>query len=122
MKVQAIEAQNITLSVGADTGKFIGKQRAGQVAAKKVAAAEIPQQSLASRREVVDEALQIVNRTMENYNTELRFSLDDKSKEMVVKVIDTRDNSVVRQIPAEHVLKMVAHIKEMLGTVIDKFI
>ena len=122
MKVQAIEAQKIiAFPVGADTENIIGKQRIGQVVAKKVLAPEASQQSMTSK-EVVEDALQIVNRTMESYNTELRFALDDESKEMVVKVIDTRDNSVVRQIPADHVLKMVAHIKEMLGTVIDKFI
>ena len=71
---------------------------------------------------VLEEAVEQTNKTMETYRTELRFSIHEASGEMVVKVISLRDNSVIREIPPERLLDFVAHVKEMLGIIIDKFI
>lgn len=73
----------------------------------------------------LDEAIGQANKTMETYNTELRFSIHKESGEISVKVINTKDNSVIREIPPERVLDFVAHVKKMLkkmlGVIIDKF-
>lgn len=73
-------------------------------------------------RALLDEAVEKANKTMETYNTELRFSIHEASGEMMVKVINTKDGTVIREIPPEKVLNFVAHIKKMLGIIIDKFI
>lgn len=70
----------------------------------------------------LEKAVEQANQTMETYGTELRFSIHKESGEMMVKVINTKDNSVIREIPPERVLDMVAHVKKMLGILIDKFI
>jgi len=70
----------------------------------------------------VEKAVELINKTMENYNTELQFTLHEGSGEYVVKVINTEDHSVIREIPPERVLDMVAHFKKMLGLIVDKFI
>lgn len=75
---------------------------------------------------ILEEAIEQANKTMETYNTELRFSIHKDSGEIAVKVINTKDNSVIREIPPERVLDFVAHVKKMLkkmlGVMIDKFI
>lgn len=71
---------------------------------------------------VVEKAVSLLNKTMESYNTELRFTLHKESGEYMVKVISTKDNSVIREIPPKRVLDMVAHFKEVLGIIVDKFI
>lgn len=70
----------------------------------------------------VEKAIEIINKTMENYSTEIQFTLHKKSGEYIVKVINTSDNSVIREVPPKRVLDMVAHFKEMLGLIVDKFI
>ncbi len=45
-------------------------------------------------------------------NTHLQFSMDDKSGEMVVKVMDVEKEEVIRQIPPEEVLALAAFFKE----------
>lgn len=70
----------------------------------------------------VEKAVDLLNKTMESYNTELRFTLHKKSGEYMVKIIRTKDNSVVREIPPERVMDMVAYFKEVLGLIVDKFI
>lgn len=67
------------------------------------------------------QAVDKMNKTMETYNTEIRFQLHEKSGEYMVKLINTKDNSVIREIPPEKVLNMVAYFKELVGIVIDKF-
>jgi len=44
--------------------------------------------------------------------TNLQFSIDDKSGEPVVKVMDVEKEEVIRQIPPEEVLALVAFFKE----------
>ncbi|MFZ5644554.1 MAG: flagellar protein FlaG [Bacillota bacterium] len=70
----------------------------------------------------VEKAVELINKTMESYNTELQFTLHKDSGEYMVKIINSKDHSVVREIPPERVLDMVAHFKKLLGIVVDKFI
>lgn len=68
------------------------------------------------------DAVNKINRTMETYNTELRFSIHEDSGETMVKVINTNDKTVIRQIPPDYILDIVAHVKRMLGIIVDRFI
>ncbi|BAF60274.1 Uncharacterized flagellar protein FlaG [Pelotomaculum thermopropionicum SI] len=73
-------------------------------------------------RQKLEEAVEKTNKTMEMYNTELRFSIHEESGEVMVRVINTKDNSVIREIPPERILNFVAYVKKMLGIIIDKLI
>jgi flagellar protein FlaG len=70
----------------------------------------------------LEEAVDKANQTLETYDTELRFSIHESSGEIMVKVVNTKDDTVVREIPPESVLDFVANIKKMLGIIIDKLI
>ena len=72
--------------------------------------------------QVTQKAVDLINRTMKSYNTEVRFTMHEKSGEYMIKIINTSDNSVIREIPPESVLDMVAYFKEVLGLIVDKFI
>lgn len=67
-------------------------------------------------------AVSQLNDTMEAYTTGLRFEIHEKSGEMMVKVINEEDDTVIREIPPEKVLDMVAHFKRILGIIVDKLI
>lgn len=70
----------------------------------------------------VEKAVELINKTMESYSTELQFTLHKASGEYIVKIINSKDQSVVREIPPERVLDMVAHFKKVLGLIVDEFI
>lgn len=72
--------------------------------------------------EEVREALNQINETLRIYRTELRFVLHEESGEYMVKVINAETQEVIREIPPEWVLKIVASVKRMLGLILDKFI
>ncbi len=67
-------------------------------------------------------AVDQLNKTMETYGTELKFTIHKESGEVLVKVINTKDDSVIREIPPERVLDFIGRIKKMLGIIFDKFI
>lgn len=70
----------------------------------------------------LEEAVEQINNTIGTYRTELKFAVHKESGMVSVKVIDKRDNSVIREIPSEQTLKFAAHVKKMLGVIFDEFI
>lgn len=74
------------------------------------------------RNQQAVKGIEMLNRTMETYNTEIKHIMHEKSGEYIVKVINKNDNTVIREIPSEKVLDIVAHFKKMLGFVLDKYI
>lgn len=67
-------------------------------------------------------AVERLNKVMQAYNTEISFHVHEKSGELMVKVVNSADKSVIREIPPERVLDMVAYFKDVLGVMIDEFI
>lgn len=70
----------------------------------------------------LEQAVDQLNKTMMTYNTELRFKLHKESQEMQVSVINTNTKEVIRKIPPDKILNIVAHVKEMLGLIVNELI
>ncbi len=49
----------------------------------------------------------------------VRFENDERSKELVVKIVDTETQEVIRQVPAEELLGMKAALAELRGNIVD---
>lgn len=65
---------------------------------------------IAPSSEQLDAAVSKLNDYVQNVQRTLSFSVDKDTGMTVVKVIDTQTNELVRQIPAENVLKLAADI------------
>jgi uncharacterized FlaG/YvyC family protein len=50
----------------------------------------------------------------------LHFSVDKSTGRTVVKVVDKESEKLIREIPAEELLKLAAKIEEMMGILFDK--
>jgi len=70
----------------------------------------------------VHKSVDLLNKIMVCYNTEVRFTLHKESGEYMIKVVNTSDDNIIREIPPKKVLDMVAYFKEILGIIVDKFI
>ncbi len=66
--------------------------------------------------EMVDELRQ----QFRSRSTSLNFSIDEATKSLVVKVIDSDTEKVIRQIPPDEVLAFRARIQELLGALYDE--
>lgn len=92
--------------VSSADGKAVAESD-GSAAAKKPSA----QQTLKAVKNATDTAnpyLQAVNRNLE-------FKVDSSTKEVVVKVVDSANGKVVRQIPSEEILSFIKRLKELDG-------
>lgn len=54
------------------------------------------------------------------YDRKFEFSIHEKTKQIMVKVIDANNDEVIRELPPEKVLDMVAAMWEVAGIIIDK--
>lgn len=62
----------------------------------------------------VKDAVTKANDITKNYfNNNLNFSIDDKTKRLVVKVVNSESGEVVRQIPPEDMLKFIEHFDKI---------
>lgn len=60
------------------------------------------------------------NVQLKAYDRRLEFSVHDETHKIMVKVIDTIDDSVIREIPSEKALDMLAYVWKMTGILVDE--
>lgn len=70
--------------------------------------------------EEIAKAIQEVNKTLALHNTRLEFSIHEKTKGIIVKVMDEKTGEVIREVPSKKVLDMVAMTWEELGLIVDE--
>lgn len=61
-----------------------------------------------------------MNEDLKVFNTRVSFSIDDKTKKTVVKIIDGSNNEVIKQVPPDYLLKISQRISEVLGLLVDE--
>jgi flagellar protein FlaG len=47
------------------------------------------------------------------YNTQLNFSIDNTTKQVIVKVVDSNSGEVIRQMPPDEMLRLIAHFDKI---------
>lgn len=76
-----------------------------------------------NRQEQIDvlvKAVDDTNRALEGYNRRFEITVHEGTNAVMVKVIDTATEEVIREIPPEKILDMVAALWEMAGIIIDR--
>ena len=72
-----------------------------------------------AERAVID-AIEKANKAILGSFRRFEFSIHEETKEIMVKVIDSETNEVIREIPPEKILDMVARLWEMAGIIVDE--
>ncbi|PKM94935.1 MAG: flagellar biosynthesis protein FlaG [Firmicutes bacterium HGW-Firmicutes-1] len=113
--------QNRTDSVTASVEAApVVNQRAHQVEVIKAATIEVAEISQAENEHEVIKAIERANKHIRSFDRKLEFSIHDTTKQIMVKVIDTENDTVIREIPSEKILDMVAHLWEVAGILVDE--
>ena len=81
---------------------------------------EFDKRELPISEQVVINAIERANKAISGINTKFEFSIHEKTKEIMVKVIDSDTNQIIREIPPEKILDMVAKMWEMAGLIVDE--
>ncbi len=77
----------------------------------------VPLQDTTTRTQHVVREL---NELVKLLHTSLQFSIDDKTKRIIVKVMDADTQKVIRQIPPEEMMRISARVQELMGVLIDE--
>ncbi len=60
------------------------------------------------------------NKKLRGINTECQFAIHAKTKQIMVKIMNTETKEVIRELPPEKSLDMIAKMWEMAGLFVDK--
>jgi flagellar protein FlaG len=72
-----------------------------------------------SYMEDLQDAVEKVNITADTFNISLRFRIHEESERIMVQVINLENNEVIKEIPPEKILNVVAQIQNIIGLFID---
>ncbi len=81
---------------------------------------EIPSAREEIPREQVEKATEKLNRLMGIIDKRLEFSVHEKSKRVMVKIIDQANGEVLDEIPPKRLLDILSSISEIAGLMFDK--
>jgi flagellar protein FlaG len=65
-------------------------------------------------------AVKQANKALEGTNRRFEYSIHEQTNTIVVKVIDTETNEVIREIPPEKILNLIAKLWELAGIIVDE--
>lgn len=71
-------------------------------------------------KEHVEFVSKAMNHFMQLMNADLQFSVHEKTHRVMVKLVDDSTKEVLKEIPSEEFLDMVAKIQEYVGMLVDK--
>ena len=54
------------------------------------------------------------------FNRRLDFKVDKDTNRIIVKVIDTKTDKVIKEIPPEQLIELAAKIQELIGLLVDE--
>ena len=61
-----------------------------------------------------------MNQFVETMDTNIRFKFHEKTKELMVQVVDQSNNKVLKEIPSKEFLDTIAVIRSVVGMMLDK--
>ena len=69
--------------------------------------------------EAATEMAEKMNQVASVFNTSLSFSVDKPTGKTVIKVMDTKTDELIRQIPPKEVLKLIGRMRNVMGMLLD---
>lgn len=128
MRVERIQPENVKAdgAAGVQEEQKVLRQFMSPLGAAEQERREAKKEEL-SRKELLgllEEKTGQLNRAMEIFNKRLRFEVHDETERIMVKILEKRTDNmtdeVIREIPPERVLDMLARLEEMIGLLIDE--
>jgi flagellar protein FlaG len=122
MRIEGLDSQsNVQQTVS--TEKVVADTvRENAVAASGIVQQNQPIQKIEQNvsEKMVKEAVDRANKAISGWKREFRYSVHDKTKEIMVKVIDPDSGDIIREIPPEKILDLVAKLQELAGAFVDE--
>ena len=101
---------NITLTVNAAEGK----DTEGEGSSNNQAS----QQNSSANAKRIKEAVEEMNKKMAN--SEAQFGIHEATNRVTIKIVDKRTKEIIKELPPEKTLDMIAKVWEMAGMLVDE--
>lgn len=72
------------------------------------------------QKDKLNQAIEKLNETAKVFNRSLKFKMHEATHRTMISVVDTDTDKVIREIPGEEALDMVAEMQEYMGMIFDK--
>jgi len=87
---------------------------------KMVQAYEDKQSQLKQELDIpVQQIIQKLQKITNVFSRQVQFRVDESSKKVVITVLDSETNEIIRQIPSQEILRMIQEIDKIIGRFID---
>ncbi len=119
-------APNVGRNIPNETGEVVKPQSSEQEGSWGSSAKNPSQMTQAEKNalpiseKAMLEAIEKANKSVSGADTRFEFSIHEKTKQIMVKVIDEESNEIIRQIPPEKILDMIAGIWDVVGLFVDE--
>ncbi len=106
--------------VAAEKPRFTPAETAKAKQADSVKQEKTGDEGMSLTHEEVRELTEALNKFMTSMNADLQFALHEKTKSLMVQLIDPKNQQVIKEFPQHEFLDMVARISEYVGALLDK--
>ncbi len=124
MKVEGVSAIRpaVRNSSEIDNRKRIRQFKESEENMKKTIAEAVNEQidKTASKEQEFIKTVEKANTALKGMDKRFEFSIHEATNEIMVKVIDDATDEIIREIPPEKILDMVAKMWELVGIMIDR--
>jgi len=108
-------AANVKAVVESDNSKVVSQTQKNQDVSASLIKSEEKKDDRKPPLEVVKKAAEEGNSILQATQRNLQFKVDDSTKELVVKIVDSESGELVRQIPSEEMLDFIKRMQELQG-------
>ncbi len=119
MGIEMIGSGDENLAFSVAQRRRAGKEETVRLAGRE-AADSIPGVTTGSEKVYLNEALEKLKTIGDIFNRRLDFEVDEDTNRVIVKVIDTKTDKVIKEIPPEQLVQLAAKIQEMIGLLVDE--
>lgn len=120
MKLEGIQVANAYTVHSSNSGQGSQSERLQQFkqnAADKVKS--VSELKAQTTEEEIKKTLEKANKSFQPFDRKFDISVHEETNTIMVKVIDARNDEVIREIPPEKILDMIANMQELAGLLID---
>ncbi len=71
-------------------------------------------------KEEMSDLIEKLNNGVRDIHERLSFSYHEKTQRIIVKIINSNTNEIIREIPPKDAIKLLEHIQDFLGMLVDE--
>ncbi len=113
MNINNINAKNIEHIVHAQNNPAHAEAAAPREEERRLETGKVPEGNM---KDIAD----TLNSAARSVNQRVVFDVNDKTNRIVMKVVNTENNEVIREIPSRELMRVYEHIHELIGMFVDE--